>query len=406
MYAYRARDAQGGLRTGESEADSVARLSELLRGSGLVVLDIQPAGRGASREGGLPPVWHPAWLLPVTSLDVELGLRQLASMLRSGLSVLAALKTVASQSGKPRAARMWADLDGHIRRGGNLSDAMEGHRKAFGRYVTQLVRVGEHSGEMDMSLTHAAEHLELQRNVRMMVTNALIYPVLTMLTALGVSGYLVVAVIPKVASFLDTGGARLPAITQMLVDFSFWLRVNGAAVLAAVAGVVAAWLAVRRWPPGRDREDALLLRVPVVGHVLRLSATAVCARGLGILIDSGVTLLDALDVVACLFTNRRLSRRVDEARLGVMRGDPLAAALGRAPEFLPMLASMAAVAEATGTLGPTLNEVARFHEGLLVLTIKRLSVSIEPLMIVITGGIVGFVYIAFFVALFSMASSV
>jgi type IV pilus assembly protein PilC len=406
IFTYRAKDTQGQTRTGTSEAESAARLAETLRGSGMAVLEIRKARGREARAGGLPPRWHPSWLLPVRSLDVELGLRQLASMLRSGVSVLAALKTASLQSEKPRAASVWADLDDRIRKGGTLSDAMDRHRRFFGEYVTQLIRVGEHSGEMDLSMTRAAEHLELHRNVRMMVINALIYPILATLMAIGVSVYLVVVVIPKVATFLEGGGVALPAITQMLMDVSFWIRLNGLQILAVAAGVVAAWWAVRCLPAGRDRQDALLLKLPVAGRVLRLSGTAVFARGMGLLLDSGVTLLDALNVVEHLIGNRRLAGRVGAARLSVMRGDPLASALDRAPEFLPMLARMTAVAETTGTLGPTLNEVARFHENLLVITIKRLSVSIEPLMIVVTGGIVGFVYIAFFVALFAMASSV
>lgn len=406
IFTYRAKDAQGQTRAGTSEAESAARLAEELRGAGLAVLEISPARGRAARADGLPPRWHPAWLLPVTSLDVELGLRQVASMLRSGVSILAALKTAARQSDRPRAARVWAELDARIRTGANLSDAMARHRGVFSDYVTQLVRVGEHSGELDVSMTRAAEHLELHRNVRMMVVNALIYPLIATLMAFGVSAYLVVIVIPKVAAFLQAGGVALPALTQLLMDLSLWVTLNGPQLLAAAAGAVAVWLAVRRLPAGRDGQDALLLKIPVVGRILRVSATAVFARGLGMLIDSGVTLLDALEVVGRLLDNGRLSRRVGEARLSVMRGDPLARALENAPEFLPMLARMTAVAEATGTLGPTLSEVARFHESLLVITIKRLSVSIEPLLIILTGGIVGFVYIAFFVALFSMASSV
>jgi type IV pilus assembly protein PilC len=401
IFTYRARDSQGQLRTGTSEAENLAQLSEGLRSSGMAILEIRKTA-----QRGLPPCWHPSWLLPMNSLDVELGLRQLASMLRSGVSILTALKTASDQSVRPRAARVWASLDAHIRKGGSLSDAMERHRAAFGPYVTQLIRVGEHSGGMDLAMTRAAEHLELHRNVRMMVLNALIYPLLATGMAFAVTAYLVVIVIPKIAAFLESGGSALPALTQALMDLSLWARLNGLHLLAGAAGVTAACLALRRWPPGRDWQDALELKTHVAGHILRLSATAVFARGMGMLIDSGVTLLDALEVVRHLLANSRLRRRVGEARLSVMRGEALAASLERAPEFLPMLGRMTAVAETTGTLGPTLNEVARFHEDLLVITIKRWSVSIEPVVIVLTGGIVGFVYIAFFVALFSMASTV
>ena len=379
FFRYKARTAQGVMQAGESEAESASRLAEQLRASGWVVLGIEEARGRAARGDGLPPYWNPAWLMPVTSLDIELGFRQLASMLRSGVSILAALQTVALQSACPR---------------------------AFGEYVTQLVRVGEHSGEMDVSMTRAADHLELHRDVRMMVANALIYPCIATLMAVGVSAYLVAVVIPKISTFLETSGAKLPALTQSLIDFSAWIRLNGFSVLAVLAGCVLSWLAIRRHPAGREAQDVLLIRIPVVGRILRLSQTAIFARGTGLLIDSGVTLLDALGIVEKLLGNRRFARRIGDARLSVMRGEPLAAALERAREFFPLLVRMTAVAETTGTLGPTLDEVARFHEKLLVISIKRFSVLVEPVVIILTGVIVGFVYIAFFMALFSLVSSV
>lgn len=392
-------------QTGESEADSASRLAEQLRASGWVVLGIEEARRRAAGET-LPPRWHPAWLIPVTSLDTELGLRQTASMLRSGVSVLVALKTVALQSNGPRTASVWLDLEARIRKGGNLSDAMNRHPSVFGDYVTQLIRVGEHSGEMDLSMSRAADHLELHRDVRMMVVNALIYPCIATLMAVGVSVYLVAVVIPKISTFLESSGAKLPAVTQSLIDFSAWLRLNGLSVLALLAGCILAWFALRRNPSGREVQDVLLLRIPAVGRILRLSQTAIFARGMGLLIDSGVTLLDALTTVEKLLGNRRFSRRIREARQDVMRGESLSGALEKAREFFPLLIRMTAVAETTGTLGPTLDEVARFHEKLLVVTIKRFSLLIEPLVIIVTGMIVGFVYVAFFMALFSMVSSV
>ena len=323
IFRYKARTAQGQMQTGEADAENASRLAEQLRASGWVVLKIEETRGRAARGEGLPPLWNPSWLVPITSLDIELGFRQLASMLRSGVSVLAALKTVALQSGCPRASTVWLDLEASIRKGGNLSDAMDRHRRVFGEYVTQLTRVGEHSGEMDISLTRAADHLELHRDVRMMVINALIYPCIATLMAIGVTVYLVAVVIPKISTFLEASGAKLPQLTQSLLTFSAWIRLNGLEVLAVVAGCVAAWIAIRRNPMGREAQDVLLLRIPIVGRILRLSQTAIFARGMSLLIDSGVTLLDALGIVEKLMSNRRFAVRIGEAKMSVMRGEPL-----------------------------------------------------------------------------------
>ena len=424
-FMYRVRDGAGNAREGRREAPDAASLSRDLRAEGLLVLEVREdgaRGNGAAHSGrvagtrsassasavapGLPPRWHPAWLLPIASLDVELGLRQAASMLRSGVALSLALQTVSAQSRRPRAARSWATILDRIRTGESLSDSMAAQRGVFPEEVVQLVRVGEHSGELDTALGRAADQMAARREIRSLVANALIYPCLAILMAIGVSVFLVVSVIPKIAAFLQQGNTALPPLTQALMDASYWIRANGMKVLACAAAAVAAWFAVRMGERGRELEDAALLRVPVAGRVLRISGTAVFARVMAMLVESGVTLLDSLQVVGRVMGNRRLARRIETARDGVMRGVPLSAALAEAREFLPMLARMTAVAETTGSLGVAFDEVARFHETLLAITVKRLSAAIEPVTIIVTGAIVGFVYIAFFLALFSMANAV
>ena len=404
-FSYNARSADGHAVSGTLQAPDAADAARQLRRDGCVVLDVSPASGAANRPVGDLPAWHPLWLLPISSFDVELGLWQLSSMLRSGVSILSALDTVSEQARRPRAARVWRDVGDRIRQGSSLGDAMERHGRVFGPYVVQLVRVGEHSGEMDVALTRAAEHLAMHRDVRMMVVNALIYPALTLLMAFGVSAYLVVGVIPKVAEFLESSGAALPAMTQSLLDFSAWLNAHGIAALAIVAAVAVAFALVRRTRAGREALDAAALRIPPFSGVLRLAGTAVFARGVGLLVESGVSLLDALQVVAQLLSNRRLSHRVEDAVRMVTQGGTLSGALQAAPEFLPMLPRMTAVAEATGTLAETMTEVASFHERMLVLAIKRLSSIVEPVVIVVTGLVVGYVYVSFFLALFSMAGA-
>jgi type IV pilus assembly protein PilC len=222
--------------------------------------------------------------------------------------------------------------------------------------------------------------------------------------AAGVTGFLVIGVIPKLEKYLGGRGRTLPAITQNLLDAVAWLQhwAPQLGVLAGAAGV--ALLLVYRWPPGRLLLDRGLLRVPVIGRVLRLAGTATLARSLSVLVESGVTLLDSLRTVAQLLGNRALATRVESARETVLGGGTLATALSGA-EFMPMLPRMVAVGESAGTLATVLQEVAAFHEAQLVAAIRRMSLLIEPIVILLVGGIVGFVYIAFFVALFSLTGS-
>lgn len=398
-YSLTIQDANGVRRTITREAETSTEAVAAARTEGLLVL----SAAEAKGVGTLPGALHPAWLLPMTGFDVEMGLRQLASMLKSGVTLAQALETVADQARNPRSTRTWRRIRDAILSGSTFADALMAQGRRFGELVVRLARVGEHSGELGLALTRSAEQLEARRNLRTMLVNALVYPILAVVMTIGVSAFLVIGVIPKISAFLQASGAQLPAMTQMLVDFSDWTIRNGLWILGSVGCVVGVWIAVRLVPAGREAQDALLLRLPVVGRVLKLSATAMFARAMETMISSGVTLLEALEVGAKLLTNRRYRRRLTVAHDEVMRGASLATALGEAREFLPMLSRMAAVGEMTGALAETFGETARFHETMLAVAIKRFGVLIEPVMIGITGSIVGFVYIAFFLAIFSLA---
>ncbi len=393
-------DSGGTRRNVRREAASAHEVVAALRAEGCVVVSVEVADGAGHRE---PPPWSPAWLRPMSGFDVEIGLQQLASMLKSGVSLLVALETVAEQALSPRAARVWRAVQEAVAAGGTLSSALSAQGRRFGAAAIELVRVGEQSGELDAALLHAAQQLESQRNLRTLVLNALAYPAVAVTLAIGVCAFLVVGVIPKIADFLESGGASLPATTQLLVDLSGWLRANGLAVLAGIAAAVLLFLAARLVPAGRLALDTVSLRLPVAGRIHRLAGTAVFSRAMGMLVESGVTLLDSLDVVRSLLSNSRLAGRVREAYGAVLRGGALAPALRARGDFMPMLSQMVAVGETTGSLGEAFAEVARFHEMMLSVAIKRFSVAIEPVLIVVTGGVVGYVYIAFFMALFSMA---
>jgi len=372
-----------------------------LRAEKLLVLEVVEE----RTESTLPPSWHPAWLRPVTSLDVELGLRQVASMLKSGVTLIAALNTVAEQALKPRAQRSWLWLAEAVGKGRSFSEALAEQPRHFSELVVRLSEVGERTGELELALTRAAEQMEARRNLRTQVINALVYPVLAVLMAIGVSSFLVIAVIPKISEFLQSGGATLPELTQLLMDFSDWVRAYWMELVVALVAAVAAWNVVRLNAQGREAQDVLLMRVPITGRILRLSGTALFARSMQIMTESGVTLLDALATSSRLMSNRRLRRRVAAAHDAVMQGKTLADSLSPAQEFLPMLRRMAAVGESTGALPEAFGETARFHEMLLAVAVKRFGIVIEPVMICITGLIVGFVYIAFFMAIFAIAGA-
>ena len=401
MFEVSIRDAGGRRRTVVREAASAREAADGLRAERMLVLSV----RERKPSSSLPGRWNPAWLLPMTGFDAETGLRQLAAMLRSGVTLVEALGVAEEQARRPRASLAWRRVKEAVLGGTSFADALGAHRRRFGLLSVHLAQVGERSGELELALSRAADHLETRRRLGASLANALVYPFLAVAATVGVSAFLVTAVIPKVAAFLQAGGGTLPPITRALVDFSEWTLANGPWLIAAVAAAVAGWFALRATRAGHEAEDALLLRIPVSGAILRLAGTALFARSMETMSESGVSLVDALETASELLANRRLRRRVADARAEVIRGASLSDALAVAREFMPMLRSMAAVGEKTGTLAEAFGQTASFHELMLETAIRRFGVLIEPVMIAITGTIVGFVYIAFFTAVFSMANA-
>ena len=406
-YFVTAIDSGGTRRSFRRAASDAATLRSDLKAEGLVVIAINEEdaqsssplqSRGNRAGASLSAFW-------ISQFAVEMGLRQIASMLRSGVTLLVALTTVAAQANGKSAQSMWRTIAGKIEKGESLSSAFLAYSRHFGEIAVRLAEVGEKTGELARTLARAADQMEARRNLRAMVVNALVYPVLAVLMAVAVSAYLVISVIPKLADFLRTGGVALPAITQALMDFSDFIRANGLAIALGIIVFAAAWIILRIFGPTREIQDALLMRLPITGRILRLSGTAVFSRSMQIMTESGVTLIDALETSAKLLVNRRLRHRINDAFAAVVRGQTLDAALAPAKEFMPMMRPMAAVGEVSGSLPDAFAETARFHEMLLALAVKRFGMLIEPVMIIITGGIVGFVYIAFFVALFAIAGT-
>ncbi len=394
-------DAAGKRLVLEREALDEAALGAELRAQGFIVAGIA-AGEETAPGGEAAPGPRSRFRAP--ALDVEMGLRQSAAMLRSGMPLLEALETVADQSSRKRSRAVWRRIAAAVRSGMSLADALSGERRSFGEVAVRLAEVGERTGELEKTLARAADQMEARRNLKSALANALVYPAITVTMAIAVSAYLTVGVIPRLAEFLRSSGAVLPLMTQMLVDFSDWVVAKGLWVLAGVGAAAAAAWALRLGARGRELEDASLLRLPVVGGLLRLSSTALVARALQIMLEAGVTLVTALETAAKLIGNTRQRRRINEAAQAVTAGGTLSSALAAAREFLPMLARMAAVGEKTGALPEAFDETARFHEMMLSLAVKRLGIMIEPVMIAITGAIVGFVYVAFFMALFAIAT--
>lgn len=397
-FSYIARNRSGRISRGQLEATTPVDLRSRLNAMELhlVSVNMLPTKFGLHLLSQLSPS---RWL-PVRPRDIEMALQQLAIMLRSGLRLLDALKALQMQANRVAMARLLESLHQAVSNGDSLSKAMSAHR-SIPQIVAHLVAVGEQTGCLEKVLMQAKEHLSQRRSVISEVRFALAYPTVVTIAAISIAAYLVLVVIPQLQTFLNAMGRKLPAITQTLVDLAQWLQVYGANLVVGVCLLLGCLAAILYVPKGRLAFDRFLLRIPVVGNILRLAGTSGLAGSLALMMQSGVRLVDAIKVAAQLQSNRYLAAQLQVASQSVSVGQPLAPSLSTQDAFSPILGSMVEVAERAGHLNMTLDEVASYCNTELKSRIKRMTQLIEPVVILIAGSIVGYVYIAFFIALMS-----
>ncbi len=402
-FQFTARDTTGKWHNGTEAADTSAALAGVLRARGLSLVKAEQA---TSKQKAVQSGSRRGWgILPPASLDVELGLLMLANMLDGGLTLLSALKTCADQSRRVRMAKIWDDIHDQVAGGTGFAEAMMKHKARFPQLVIKLTQAGEATGNLEVVLAQAADQLERKRTLLVTVISAMLYPTVTTVVAIGVGAFLMVKIIPEISTFLVNSGKKLPAMTVALIATSDFIRGYGLTISVIVTSIVIALILLHKHKPTARIIDKILLKIPIVGKILRLGSTVMFLRGLGMLLQAGVPMISALETAGGLMKNQAVVHRVELTRLSVLAGNGVSRTLGRGGEFLPMLPRMVAIGEETGTLTNVLEKVAHFHEKQLEAYVKRMTLLIEPVMTLVVGAMVGFVYLAFFMAIYSVAGN-
>lgn len=398
-FEYSARDDQGQVQVGVVDAASAAIVASQLRDRGWIVVNVAEESIAERRpQRGL---W--SRLLGPRNVQVELSLRQLAVMLRGGISLLSGMQTIATQSDSRAVQICYEELIDEVEQGRPLSDALESIA-AFPNFAVRLTRVGERTGVLETVLVRAADMMRSRRQTVREILTALTYPVIVIVAAGGATIYMVTTLIPKLTALLEGLGKPLPPITQSLVDISNFALAWGSTVAITSLFAAACFIAVYLTRGGRLFFDRLALRIPIVGRIFQLSGTLTFSQTLGGLLQSGVPMLDALVTVQQMHSNEYFASLVQRARDAIIRGNNLADSLRVRNAFMPLLATMTAVGEESGNLDEVLAEVTEFHQSRLSSLIQTLSAWITPAIIVVVGGIVGYVYIAFFLGMFAIAT--
>ena len=402
-FKYKALNTQGIENRGTIQAADSREAIASLRQQSLFVVEIdegsQGDGAGLSKEVDLS--FLSEWR-SVSTQDLIFFFKQLTFMLRAGLPVLQALQLSRTQISGGRLNRVIQKMITDIENGYSLSQALARHPKVFPPLAANLVFAGESTGELDLVMDRLADHLEKKAALRMQTINAMVYPTIVILAAIGVFIFLVIKIIPAFAKFFAGKGRGLPPSTQFLVDLSAFFVQYGLYILGALIFIIISLVMMYQTKRGRFKLHHLLLRLPVIGKLMTVAAMAQFNWALAMLLKSGLTVLDSLKIVAQLIRNRVISGKVDAASGLILSGKDLSSSLQH-PRIPSIVTQMIAVGERTGTLDLVLQQLGDYYEERLQIGIRRLSALMEPALILVIGGMVGFVYYAFFQALFQLA---
>jgi general secretion pathway protein F len=398
IFAYRGYTADGRNVQGFVDADTAKGARTRLRRDGVFPTDV--AEERTSTGGRSVLAWRPSGR--VRSIDLAVVSRQLGTLIGAGMPAVEALAAVAEQTERPQFARILSHVRDRVTQGSPLAEALAEHPNAFPPLYVAMVRAGETAGALDLVLDRLATYTEAQARLVAKVRNALAYPILMTIVSTGIVIFMLGFVVPKVTRIFAEQHQTLPLLTRLLLGVStaiadyWWV---GALLLAA--GATAALVALRR-PSGRLWVDAKLLTLPGVGAIVSRVAVARFARTLSTLLGNGIPLLAALEVAGAVAGNRAIQQAIETARTAIREGHSIAGPLKHAGIFPPLLIHMIAVGERSGELEAMLAKVADAYEQEVDTTLGTLTAVLEPVMIVVMGGIVLFIVLAILLPIFEI----
>ncbi|MDN4474497.1 type II secretion system F family protein [Demequina sp. SYSU T00192] len=396
-YNYEVRDSQGKIQKGSIEAPSEAAVAGRLKEMGLAAVSINEVNTGGlNAEINIPGITD-----RISLKDIAILSRQLATMISAGLSLLRALSILAEQTENKALAKIVHEVRTDVEAGSSFSQAL-GKHDTFPPLMVNMVRAGEVGGFLDQVLLSIAENFESEVALRGKVKSAMTYPIVVFVIAiLAVTGMLLF-IVPVFATMFSDLGGELPFLTQILVYMSDALRIGIIPLVVAIA--VGAWLYKKnRYKEGfRERVEPFYLKVPVFGGLTQKIAVARFTRNLASMLRSGVPILQALDIVGEASGNIVIERAAKAVRESVRTGNSLAKPLSEHPVFPPMVVQMMAVGEDTGALDDMLDKIADFYDQEVEATTEALTSLIEPIMIAVLGGIVGFMVIGLYMPIFGV----
>ena len=389
-FSYKAVNASGRNKQGVLEGDNARQVRQQLREKGLIPLEVELVAEKSGGKSQGFSLFRPR----ISAADLSLITRQLSTLIESALPIEEALLAVAEQSEKPRHKNMMMAVRSKVVEGHGLAAGMSQFPGVFDELYRAMVAAGEKSGHLDVVLNRLADYTERRQQTRSQITQALVYPSIMLVFAIGVISLLLTIVVPKIVGNFTNMGQELPAITQFLIDLSEWMQSYGLVVLLLIFILVAVGNRLVQQPAMKLKYHQLILRLPVVGKVSKSLNTARFARTLSILTSSAVPLLEAMRISADVLQNQHIKNQINEAAVNVKEGSSLRAALDNTRMFPPMMMHMIASGEKSGELQQMLGRAADNQEREFETQVSISLKIFEPMLIVVMALVVLFIVMA------------
>jgi general secretion pathway protein F len=399
-FEYVAVDASGRERKGVLEGDTPRQVRQQLREQNLLPVSVSEVVEQEAARSNRPLQFN--FQRGLGPLDLSLVTRQLATLVKSSLPLEEALLAVSQQTDKPRVRNIMLGVRSKVMEGHTLADSLGEFPNSFPEIYRATVAASEQSGHLDAVLERLADYTENRQALRSRMLGAMLYPVLLMVVCITIVFFLLVSVVPKVVEVFRTSEAQLPLLTRLLIGGSDFMRHYGIVLILAVGA--AAWL-FRRWlrvEANRRHWHDFLLRLPLIGKVVRGSNTARFARTLSTLTASTVPVLEALRISGEVVTNLPMRAAVAEAAVRVREGGPIGRSLGASRLFPPMMIHLISSGESSGELDTMLERAAQHQERELDSVLQALVGLLGPLMILVMGAVVLLIVLAMLMPIFQL----
>ncbi|MBD2517100.1 type II secretion system F family protein [Nostoc sp. FACHB-973] len=399
-YVARVRDSQGKSRTEKIVAESLTQARTNLRDQGFVVQDLKQS-QGFQPDVALKKFQNS--LVKVSVKDKAVFSRQFAVLMNAGVAIVRSLGVLSEQCSNTKLKQALVDISNDVQSGMNLSEAMRKHPDCFDGLYVSMIQAGEVGGVLDEVLNRLAKLLEDVARLQNQIKSALSYPTVVGFIAVAIFLGMTIFLIPVFAKIFTEIGTELPPLTQFLMDASLFLRSPKVFVLiGALVGLKIGFTQYGKTPVGRITLDRLSLKMPLFGDLIQKSSVARFSRTFGSLTRSGVPILTCLEIVRDTSGNQVIANAIDAARMEIQQGGMISIALQKDKVFPAMAIQMISIGEETGELDGMLMKVADFYEDEVEQAVKALTSVLEPIMILVLGGMVGTILLAMYLPMFKV----